>query len=113
MAIDNRGGIFIGGNNSGVNTINNGPVPRNLDNLASLRAQILNSLPRDKPITVMAVLGDVEAIQLAQQIHAFMKENSFVMAEADGISQGVFTTPIKGLQFNSDNNTLIIGANLP
>src|SRR5262249_28259008 len=72
--IQNAPGSIIGPS-GGQNTITNnfGPQPRNLDSPwgAPLKAQILKDLPRDKEITVMAVLGDVEGIQLAHQIHTF------------------------------------------
>ncbi len=35
----------------------------------------------------MAVMGDTEAIQFAQEIHAFMKSNGFQMKEPDGLSK--------------------------
>lgn len=103
-----------GGNNSITN--NFGPVARQLDSPwgTPLKAQILRDVPRDKPITVMAILGDGESIQLALQIHAFLKANNFKLRE-DGISQGVFTSLVKGLIVQPDGDGLkfIIGSNLP
>jgi hypothetical protein len=92
-------------------TVNVGPAPRNINapESASLKAQMLRDLPRDKEITVMALMGDVEAAEFALQIHAFLKENGFKLKE-DGISQGVFTRPPRGLSFNSDDNTFVVGA---
>ena len=113
--IYNNQGIITQGQN-GNNTLNVGPVPRNLDSAwgAPLKAQILKDLPRDKPITVMAVLGDTEAIQLAQQIHAFLKANGYKLTE-DGISQGVFSGVVKGLTVNDNGTTrtFVVGSNLP
>jgi hypothetical protein len=83
---------------------------------AGLQAQILRELPKDKPITVMALMGDGEGIQFAHQIHAFMRANGFMMKEPDGISQGVFSGPIKGLQRRDEKDgsiTFIVGPNLP
>jgi len=60
-------------------------------------------------------MGDAEAIEFAQEIHAFMKDNGFQMKEAGGISQGVFTGPVKGLQKRDEKDgsiTFIVGANL-
>jgi hypothetical protein len=90
----------------GNNTLNIGPQPRNLNSAQaeSLKAQILREIPKDRPITVMALMGDGEAIQLAQQIHEFMKANNFTMKEPGGISQGVFSGPVKGLQRRDESN---------
>lgn len=98
-------------------TLNIGPTPRKLSDPRSegLKAQILRELPRDKPITVIAVLGDGEAIQFAQEIHAFMKAQGFTMKEPNGISQSVFSGVVKGLvrQDKPDGGIdFIIGANL-
>jgi hypothetical protein len=102
----------------GNNTLNVGPQPRNIDSAqaASLKTQILSELPKGKPITVMALMGDGEGIQFAQQIHAFMKANGFTMKEPSGISQGVFTGAVKGLQRRDEADgsiTFIVGSNLP
>lgn len=89
-----------------------GPQQRNLDlpAFSELKSQILSQLPRDKDITVMAILGDTESITFAQQIHSFLKNNSFKLKEPSGISQGVFTSPVKGLQFNPETDVFIVGA---
>ena len=89
-----------------------GPQARSLENPTwgdPLKAQILSRLPRDKDITVMAPLGDAEAIDLALQIHAFLAANGFKMKKS-GISQGVFTQPQHGLNFNPETNTFIVGS---
>src|SRR5262249_31146447 len=92
------GSIFSYGQTGGIaaGTLNVGPIPRMLNQprMESLKRQILSEIPKDKPIVVMAVMGDSEAINFALQIHTFLKENGFPLAEADGISQGVFTTPV-------------------
>jgi hypothetical protein len=74
-----------------------------------LKSQMLSELPRDKEISVMALMGDVEAADLAIQIHKFLKANGFKMTE-DGISQGLFTVPLHGLSYSKDTNTFIVGA---
>lgn len=91
-------------------TVNLGPQPRRMDQ--TLKSQILRDLPKTDPITVMAMWGDGESIQLASEIHAFLKANGFPLTE-DGISQGVFTEPAKGLGFNPATSTFIVGTNLP
>jgi hypothetical protein len=115
--IYNNQGIITQGQ-IGNNTLNVGPQPRNISapQAAGLQAQILRELPKDKPITVMALMGDGEGIQFAHQIHAFMRANGFMMKEPDGISQGVFSGPIKGLQRRDEKDgsiTFIVGPNLP
>ena len=114
--IYNNQGIITQGQ-VGNNTVVQGAVPRQLSNpqAATLKAQILRDMPKDKAITVMSVMGDAEAMQFAYEIHAFMKENGFTMKEPDGISQGVFSGPVKGLQRRDEPNgeiTFIVGSNL-
>ena len=104
-----------GGITAGV--VNVAPAPRSLNNeawAATLKSQILSQLPKDKPIIVMAIAGDQEAMSLAQEIHAFLKENGFPLAEENGISQGFFSGPVKGLEIRDDEKTrtFIVGANL-
>src|SRR5690349_12902851 len=71
--IYNNQGLITQGQ-TGNNTIIQGPIPRRMaeGRADSLKAQILRELPRDKRITVMAVMGDGEAVQFAQEIFAFM-----------------------------------------
>jgi len=60
-------------------------------------------------------MGDAEAIEFAIEIHGFMKSNGFLMKEPDGVSQGVFTGPVKGiaLQTRGDEFTFVVGTNIP
>ncbi len=114
--IYNNQGIITQGQ-QGNNTIIQGPIPRHLSDqrAESLKAQILREIPKNKPITVMAVMGDAEAIEFAIEIHGFMKSNGFLMKEPDGVSQGVFTGPVKGiaLQTRGDEFTFVVGTNIP
>ncbi|MGO9867041.1 MAG: hypothetical protein ACLPJY_05115 [Rhodomicrobium sp.] len=122
LAQNTMGNIFgnqgiITQGQSGNNTIIQGPIPRHLSDprADSLKIQILREIPKDKPITVMALMNDAEAIEFAQEIHTFMKNNGFQMKEPDGISQGAFSGPVKGLQKRDEKDgsiTFIIGANL-
>lgn len=80
----------------------------------ALERQILTDLPRDKPITVIAVMGDSEACMFAEQIHAFLKAHNFNLAEPDGISQGMFTPMPKGLglqKSGEDRLDFVVGVN--
>jgi hypothetical protein len=89
-----------------------GQIPRSLD--AGLQAQILREMPRDKAISVTAVAGDSEAMNLASQVYEFMKANGFHLKDG-GVSQSFFTAPVKGLvvQPQGDGLVFIVGANLP
>jgi hypothetical protein len=114
--IYNNQGVITQGQH-GNNTIIQGPIARHLSDPRAdpLRAQILREVPKDRPITVMAVMGDAEAMQFALEIHSFMKESGFQMREPEGISQGVFTGPVKGLtkQDEADGGiTFVVGANM-
>jgi hypothetical protein len=112
------GSIFSYGQTGGIaaGTLNVGPIPRMLNQprMEALKKQILSELPKDKPITVMAVMGDSEAINFASQIHAFLKDNGFPLSEQNGISQGVFSVSVKGLNVRDDGatRTFVVGANL-
>ncbi len=115
--IYNNQGIITQGQ-FGNNTIIQGPIARHLSDLraASLKSQILSEIPKDKPITVMAVMGDAEAIEFAQEIHSFLKDNGFDLKEQNGISQGVFSGPVKGVSLRKENDgslTFIVGTNTP
>ena len=90
-------------------TVNFGPQPRRMDE--TLKAKILSDIPRSKPITVTALLGDGEACQFAEEIHAFLKNHGFPVAEG-GISQGVFSGTVNGLTFDPDSSEFVVGANI-
>jgi hypothetical protein len=115
MPSDHRPNINVTSHNQmgGVtaHTVNVGRPSRSLND--GLRAQIMRDLPRDKPITVIAVMGDSEACLLAEQIHAFLKSNGFPLKEEGGISQGVFMPMPKGLSVNvkDDGLEFVVGAN--
>lgn len=92
-------------------TVNLGPQPRHMSDV--LKRQILQELPRTRPITVVAIMGDAEAHHFAQEIHAFLGANGFPLKEANGISQAMYNVTPKGLGFNPDTSEFIVGANLP
>lgn len=94
-------------------TVTIGSQPRSLanPNATELKEQILKELPRDKPITVLCLMGDAEGFRFAAEIHAFLKANGFKLTE-NGISQGVFNPPPKGLAINDkgDHVDFIVGS---
>lgn len=108
--------IFSLGQSGGITagTVNVGLTPRSLSQprFDGLKKQILSSLPKDKPVTVVAVMGDTEAFSFADEILKYLKENGF---DANGVDQAVFIQPIKGLQVQheKDKRSFIVGANLP
>ena len=80
----------------------------------TLKTQILREIPKDKRIDVTAVMGDAEAMEFAQEIYSFMKDNGFNV-DPHGISQTVFSGPVKGLNLQKGNNDdfmFVVGANI-
>lgn len=75
-------------------TVNMGPPRRDISApmCVPLKEQIRREIPRDKPITVVAVMGDGEAAEFALQLHGYLKAQGYTMAEA-GISQAMYSTP--------------------
>jgi hypothetical protein len=103
-----KGGITAG-------RVNGGSRKRSLSDptFEGLKLQMLSELPRDEPITVMAVLGDRESIDFAQEIHTFLKKNEFMLKQPDRISQAIFADSPKGVGLRKEPNgelTLIVGA---
>jgi hypothetical protein len=99
------GGITAG-------SVNLGPQQRVLTD--EMKRQLLDKVPKDKPVSIMAVLGDSEAVIFATDIFSFMNANGFKMSDG-GISQGVFTAPVTGtqVQLADDKTSIVVGANLP
>jgi hypothetical protein len=94
-------------------TVNVGVANRTLSDpqMAGLKAQILRDVPKTKPVTVIALMGDTEAYRFAAEIHAYMQANGFRMTE-NGISQGVIVPPPigLGLQDKGDHFDFIVGS---
>lgn len=105
QSVNQSGGITA-------HTVNLGLQPRVL--LDADKQLMLAKIPRDKPIGVTAVLGDTEALALAGDIYAFLKTSGFNMEE-DGVSQSIFTTPIKGVivSLEPSKTRVIVGFNGP
>lgn len=75
-------------------TVNMAPPRRDIDApmSAPLKDQIRREVPKDQPITVVAVMGDGEASEFALQLHGYLRAQGYTMAE-DGISQGMYSPP--------------------
>lgn len=72
-------------------TVNIGFARRQLD--AASAQQLLQQLPRQKPVKVVAVMGDQEAFAFATQILDHLKANGY---QADGVDQAVYSQPVVG-----------------
>lgn len=109
--------VFSYGQSGGITagTVNIGPIPRSLSQprMDQLKKQISEQLPKDKPIIVVAVAGDSEALDFAYEILSYLKGNGFSV-KSDEVSQIYFKGPVKGLAVSEDAEvrTLMVGANL-
>ncbi len=112
------GNVFSYGQSGGITagTVNVGPIPRSLNQprMESLKKQIQDQVPKDKPIIVTALLGDSEAVNFAYELQSYLKNNGYKLKE-DSIDQSVFTASVKGIILRDDGETrtFIVGANLP
>jgi|688.fasta_scaffold111990_3 hypothetical protein len=88
-------------------TVNIGPQKRKLN--SALQQQLL-SLPKTRPITIIAMMGNSESMDFAIEIHEFMQSAGMPMAES-GISQGMFAGVVKGLNFDATSAQITVGAN--
>jgi hypothetical protein len=105
---EQKGGVAIG-------TVFMGPAKRDLSQARTepLKQQMLSEFPRDKPIRVIGLISDGESIDFAREIHAFLKQNGFIMKEPGGITQSIFSGAPKGVQVRTEANgdfTVIVGA---
>jgi hypothetical protein len=105
---------FSGNNNNNNCNQYNGTQPRSLNREDGLKKQILSDLPRDKPIIVVAIMGDSESLSFASEIYSFLKDSGFKMAR-DIVAQAAYVQPVKGLivEDAGENRRFIVGANLP
>ena len=72
-----------------------GPQQRQIT--PKLRDEMLRELPRNEPIRVMCPMGDAEAVQFANEIHAFIKAEGFQLADPNGVTMAVWGEPVRGL----------------
>lgn len=84
--------------------------PRSLED--GMKAELLQKVPRDKPVSVEAVLGDQEAIHLAQHIMLFLRESGYRF-QNEVVIAAAFAGPVTGilLEPNGPGMRLIVGAN--
>jgi hypothetical protein len=72
-------------------TVNVGTQPRQLS--AASAAQLEAQLPKGKPVSVAAVMGDQEAFSFATQITEYLRSKGYAV---DGVSQVVYSGPVVG-----------------
>jgi len=79
--------------------------------MEGLKRQMMSELSKEKPITVMGILGDSESCMFAEEIYAFLKANGFNMKELGGISQGLFMPTPRGLivEPEGDGHKFVVG----
>lgn len=77
-------------------TVNIGSARRQLDSASA--QQLLQALPKNKPVRVVAVMGDQEAFAFATQILGHLKANGY---QAEGVDQAVYSEPVVGQFINS------------
>lgn len=76
-------------------TVNIGSTRRQLDPASA--QQLLQTLPKNKPVKVVAVMGDQEAFAFATQILGHLKANGY---QAEGVDQAVYSQPMVGQFIN-------------
>lgn len=91
-----------------IDQVNIAPGQRTIGD--DLKAQLLG-LPRDKPIDIVAVMGDSEALCLAIEVNAFLRANGFETPHPTNVSQAVFTDVPGPLTFHPEARKLIVGSN--
>jgi len=86
------------------------PPPRTL--VEGMKAELLQKLPRDKPVSVEAPVGDQEAIHLASKIRAFLATSGYTF-QADFVMAVPFSEPQKGIIIvpNGPGHRVIVGEN--
>jgi hypothetical protein len=76
-------------------TVNIRSARRQLDAVSA--QQLLQALPKNKPVKVVAVMGDQEAFAFATQILGHLKADGY---RAEGVEQAVYSQPVVGQFIN-------------
>ena len=98
-SFNQMGGITAG-------QVNIGALPRQLDTTG--RGQLRSNIPKDKKVTVVAVMGDGEAFQYAKQIRDFLQDDGY---DVSGVDQAVYSEPVvgQGIVQKGDRYEVVIG----
>ena len=96
---NNNQNISITSNNQSggitAHTVNIGSMRRQLD--AASAQKLLQTLPKNKTVKVVAVMGDQEAFAFATQILGHLKANGY---QAEGVDQTIYSQPVLGQFIN-------------
>lgn len=92
--------VRVGGDNSGV--INTGDTTIEINKkrerhvTPEFAQDILNNLPKDRPVTVLVLNGDSEATQFGREIHKLLSDNDYDM-KIDDVTWHMFFNPPVGI----------------
>lgn len=78
-----------------------------------LKTQMLAELPRDKPVSVIAMTTHDEGCRFAGEIHAFLKHSGFNMKDRRANCDGLVVPVVYGVQFKSEADELKVIVGLP
>ena len=99
-------GIFNYGSNYGQQNYHEAPKQRTLT--PEFKAEILDAIPKDRKVSVDAMMGDPESITFATEILIFLRDNGFDI-ESTMPNQVIFGHPVRGIIFEEDKNRIVIG----
>lgn len=94
-SINQQGGITAG--NVNIGSQQRTVTPANRD-------QLRQHVPKDKKVTVVAVMGDAEAFNYAQQIFEVLKQDGY---NVSGVDQALHNPPIMGQVISPKGNDSI------
>jgi hypothetical protein len=100
-------GIITQGQSGGTNIVNQKPSQRHMT--PELVEQILRDVPKDKPVTVTAPMGNDEAITFAQAIFDLLKARGYPLTDT-GPGQAMWNHPVKGVIFDINKREFQIGS---
>jgi hypothetical protein len=85
-----------------------GKPDRHLNDL--LRKQLQEQLPKDRKVTVVAVMGDGEALRFAEEVKSFLQRQRY---DVSGVDQALYSGPVVGLGIvpSGDGFEVLIGSN--
>lgn len=78
----------------------------------SLKAGLLNAVPKNKLVVVWGTMGNHESYVLASEIYAFLKKNGFQLF-GDSAQQQMFITPLHGIRVREEEQSFNVEVGLP
>ena len=73
-------------------------------------SQLYQHLPKDKKVSITAVMGDQEAFRFANEVKDYLSSKGYTV---DGVSQSIYSRPVVGQTINRNDDggfDIIIGA---